>query len=115
MITDKYGNKVTTNTVTITKRGETVKITQQPVSVAVPTGEKAIVKVTAVGDGLKYKWYFKNKNSSSFTLTTTFTGNTYSATMDDARNGRSVYCVITDKYGNKVTTDVVTITMRTVQ
>ncbi len=106
VITDKYGNSVTTNTVTL---GMAVKITKQPVSVTVKNGSIATVTVNASGEGKTYQWYFKDTNLSKFYLTTSFTGNTYTTTMTDARNGRQVYCVITDKYGNSVKTNTVTL------
>ncbi len=111
VITDKYGNTVTTNTVTL-KLADPVKITKQPVNVTVGKGEAVKITFTATGDGLTYKWYFKNPGGSKFSLTTSFKGNTYTiSAMDATRNGRQVYCVITDKYGNSVTTDTVTIKM----
>jgi len=58
--------------------------------------------VVAKGEGLTYKWYFKDAGASSYKLTTTFTGNTYTTTMTDARAGRRVLCKIYDKYGNSV-------------
>ncbi len=109
VITDKYGNSVKTNTVTL---GMKVSVAKQPVSVTVANGATAKVTFTATGEGLTYKWYFKNKGDTKFTLTTTFTGNTYTAPMNSARAGRQVYCVITDKYGNTVQTNTVTIKMK---
>ena len=112
VITDKYGNSVTTDTVTLTVASKTeLKITKQPEDVTVAAGEKAVVTVEAQGDGLTYKWYFKNPGASKFSLTTSFKSNTYSVVMSDARNGRQIYCVITDQYGNSVTTDTVVLTM----
>ena len=108
VITDKYGNSVKTDTVTLSI-GNALKITAQPESVVVPNGEKASVTVNATGDGLTYKWYYKNKGASKFSYTSTFTGNKYSVTMSDSRDGRQIYCVITDKYGNSVKTDTVTL------
>ena len=35
----------------------------------------------------------------------------YSYDMTDYRDGREVYCVITDEHGNTVTSDTVTITL----
>ena len=113
VVTDKYGNKMQTNTVTIAIKN-VVKITSQPKSVMVANGAQATVKVGATGDGLTYKWYYKNKGASSFSLTTSFTGNTYSTTMNANRSGRQLYCVVTDKYGNKAQTSTVTITMKAV-
>ncbi len=113
VVTDKYGNTAKTNIVTITM-ATPLQITKQPLSVTVQNGENVKVTVGATGDGLTYKWYYKNKGTKDFILTNTFSGNTYTAVMTDARNGRQIYCVVTDKYGNKVTTKTVTISMKTV-
>ena len=111
VVTDKYGNSVKSNTVTL-GMGNTVKITKQPVSVSAAKGTAATVSVTATGDGLTYKWYFKNPSATSFTYTSSFTSNSYSVSMDSTRNGRQVYCVITDKYGNSVKTSTATLSMK---
>ena len=107
---DKYGNMVQSNTATLTMG--VVKITQQPTSVTVAKGAMATVSVKASGDGLTYRWYFKDKGSSSFIYTSTFTGNTYSVSMTDARNGRQVYCRVYDKYGNVVQSNTVLLSMK---
>ena len=49
--------------------------------------------------------------SSKFVLTTTFTGNSYYIAMNSARDGRQVYCVVTDQYGKTVKSDIVTLSM----
>ena len=96
---DKYGNMVQTKSVLLS---QAVRITKQPTDVCVANGKTATVKVVAKGDGLTYKWYFKDAGASSYKLTTSFTGNTYSITMTDARAGRRVLCKVYDKYGNMV-------------
>ena len=108
---DKYGNVAQTNTVSL-NMVNTVKITQQPVSVTVAEGEIAKVTVKATGDGLTYRWYYKNAGDSSYTYTSSFTGNTYSVTMTEARAGRKVLCRVYDKYGNVAQTNAVTLNMK---
>ena len=110
VITDKYGNTATTDIVTI-YMGNPVKITKQPQIVVVKSGETAKTTVTAEGDGLTYKWYYKDKGASKFSYTSTFSGAIYSATMNETRNGRQIYCVITDKYGISAKTKTVTLNM----
>ena len=67
--------------------------------------------VIATGDGLTYKWFYKNKAMTSFVESTSITSDTYTVDkMTSSRDGRQIYCVITDKYGNSVTTDTVTLT-----
>lgn len=109
-VTDKYGNSVESSTATISM-GAALKITSQPKSVTVGSGEQAIVSVKASGDGLTYKWYWAAKGSSSYTYTATFSGNTYSVEMNESRAGRSVYCIVSDKYGNSVKSSVATLNM----
>ena len=105
VITDKYGNTVTTKVATINLKAT---ITSQPASVTVSNGAVAKVTVGAVGEGLTYKWYYKDKTAKSFSLAGSKT-NFYAIAMNSTVNGRQVYCVITDKFGNTATTNVVTV------
>ena len=109
VITDAYGNSVTTETVTITRPAIALEIVKQPQSVEVAIGEKVTISVEAKGDGLTYQWYYKNASGKAFALSS-FNGKTYSMTMAEYCNGRQVYCVITDAYGNSVTTEIATMT-----
>ncbi|MBP3414582.1 MAG: leucine-rich repeat protein [Clostridia bacterium] len=106
IVSDKYGNQVRSNTVRIYLQAT---VTKQPTDASAAVGEKAKVSVTAAGDGLTYTWYFKNPGSSSFTKSG-ITSSTYSVTMQQSLSGRQVYCVVTDKYGNTVKSNTVTIT-----
>ena len=112
VVTDKYGNTATTDTVTLfVAATNAVKITKQPTNVTVAGGKTATVTFTASGDGLTYTWYYKNAGASGFSKTTSFKSNTYSITMDAARSGRQIYCVVKDKYGNSVQTEAVTLSI----
>ncbi len=88
-----------------------VKITQQPFNRCVYSGETAYVRVTATGLGLKYKWYYADQGASTFTYASSFTGERYSVAMNSSRDGRRVYCVVSDKYGNSVRSNTVVLTM----
>ncbi|MBQ9762133.1 MAG: leucine-rich repeat domain-containing protein [Oscillospiraceae bacterium] len=111
VITDKFGNSVTSNVVTLTMRTP-LKITMQPTDVSVAYGATAKLTIQAQGDGLTYQWYYANEGSDTFALTNTFRGKSYAVTMNAARNGRRVFCVITDRYGHSVTSETVTISMK---
>ena len=110
VVTDKYGETVKSNTVTLTMKTP-LTITTQPKSVAVEKGETAKVTVKATGDGLKYQWYVKNKGADSFSKSS-ITKSTYSVEMSDKADGRKVYCVVTDKYGKTAKSDTATLTMK---
>ena len=110
VITDAYGNVVKTDVVTLGMT-DCLKILSQPESVTVKAGEKAVVSVNAYGEGLTYTWYYSDNGGAKYYVTTAFTGDTYYVPMTAARDGRLLYCVITDANGNSVTTEVVTINM----
>ena len=110
VVKDKYGNSVKSNEVTLYK-GKPAKITTQPKTVTVANGKQAKVTVKASGDGLKYTWYFKNAGSSTWSKSS-LTGNSYYVTMKSTTKNRQVYCVVTDKYGISVKSNVVTLKMK---
>lgn len=110
VVKSKYGGSVKTKTVTLSL-GTPVSITKQPTSQIALPGTTIKATVAAKGDGLTYKWYAKNKGASKFSYVSSITGASYSVKMSDAVSGRQVYCIITDKYGNKVQTKTVTLSL----
>jgi hypothetical protein len=70
--------------------------------------ERYCLTVEAQGDGLKYQWYFRNAGSDKW-YKSSVKDNTYDDVMTKARANRDVYCVITDLYGNQITTEVMTL------
>ena len=110
VVKDKYGNSVKSNVVTL-YMGNPLKITKQPANVSAFSGATIKTSVTASGDGLTYTWYYKNKDASSYSKSS-ITTKTYSATMDSTREGRQVYCVVKDKWGSTIKTNVVTLSMK---
>ena len=110
VITDKYGNSVTTDTVSITVI-TSISITSQPQSVTVQSGQTARISVQASGEGLTYQWYIRKGATGAFSKSSVTSAN-YSTVGSSSSNGRQLYCVITDKYGNTVTTNTVTIEVK---
>lgn len=110
VITDQYGESVTTDTVTF-YMGTALEIVEQPSDASAAIGSVVKTKVTAVGEDLTYEWYVSNPGSTKFSKSS-ITKATYSYAMTASKSGRKVYCVITDKYGNSVTTDTVTLTAK---
>ena len=110
VVTDSTGSKVTSNTVTF-KSVSPLKITKQPEGTTVRSGDAAAASVkVSGGSGVKYQWYKKDAGAKSFSKSS-IAKSTYSITMKDARDGRQIYCVITDGCGQKVVTDTVTLNM----
>ena len=108
VVSDEYGNQLHSKTVTLTQE-HYARITTQPKSVRVKPGGTAKVTVKATGDGLKYQWYLKDPGKSAFAKSS-ITASTYSVQLTDARDGRQLYCAVTDQYGNTVQTRTVTLT-----
>ena len=109
VISDMWGNKVSSEIATITGTPSVaLEIISQPTDGYAAMGEKYCVEVKAQGDNLTYTWYFKNKGSNVWNKSGV-TDNTYDDVMTQSRAGRAVYCVITDSWGNQVTTNVVTL------
>ena len=108
IVKDKYGNQVQTKTVVL-RMAPT--ITYQPKSVTVKKGEIAEASVRAVGNELTYQWYIKNKNSDKF-VKSSITDATYTVKMAKKVDGRQAYCVVKDKYGKTVKSDIITLTMK---
>ena len=108
VITDKYGNTVTTDVATISLPPVELKILQQPTDVYASKGEKFSISPKVQGEGLTYQWYYKEGYMKDFKASSNKTS-AYAYSMQLYMNERSVYCVITDKFGNQVQTEVVTI------
>ncbi len=88
-----------------------LEITKEPTGSYVSQGAVAKTTVSATGAGLKYTWYIKDPGASKFSKSS-ITSATYSFKMTAAKSGRQVYCVITDRHGETVTTDVATLRMK---
>ncbi len=117
VITDAQGNSVQTDTVTLTMKIETgsIVIVKQPKDVSVDSvGKKAVVTVEATGEGLTYKWYYKNPGNVKFYESNAefANSNEYAIEVSKWRDGQQVYCVITDAQGNSVQTDIAVLSVK---
>lgn len=106
LVKDSQGNKVKSETATITMYKPV--ITRQPANCTARIGQQVSTTVVAEGEGLTYQWYYKNKDGSKFKKAA-FRTDTYATEMAKAKDGRKIYCVITDAYGISVKTKTVTL------
>lgn len=106
-VTVTYGGKTATFNVTVR---EALKITAQPTNSSAKLGNTVTFTVKATGEGLKYQWQLsddgKNWRNSSIKEAT------YRTAISKINNNRQVRCVITDKYGNKVTSGTATMKIK---
>ena len=109
VVSDKYGNSQKTDTVTL-KIPVPLKIVLQPGNAYAKNGERAVTSVSVQGDELQYQWYLKNPGQSKF-YESSVDGPKYAITMSQKISGRQVYCVITDRLGETVVSDTVTLSL----
>ena len=105
VVTDQFGNSVRSDIISLSIK---LAIKEQPTDVYARIGEKVSTSVVAEGDGSTYQWYLKNKTGTKFT-TSSVKKDTYVTTMSNTVDGRQLYCVVTDQYGNTATTTTVTL------
>ena len=106
VVTDGICEKITTSQIAEIKTP--VEILQQPQDAFAVIGNECNITVNAAGKGLRYQWFVKNLEDDAF-VESDITEATYTIVMEQGIDGREVYCVITDQYGNSVKTDVVTL------
>ncbi|MCF0230641.1 MAG: immunoglobulin domain-containing protein, partial [Parasporobacterium sp.] len=99
IITDKYGEQVISNEVTLTVGYTPLEIIQNLSDVTVNRGEDVVFSITAVGDGLTYRWYLKESGGSWFSVGDNLPEFTLT-NVSPEDNGKMVKCVVHDKYDN---------------
>ena len=87
-----------------------LRITKQPANCAAPEGGRAYFSLKAQGEDLSYQWYVKNPGAEEFSKSKV-TSPSYSTVLTEAKNGRQIYCIVTDAMGNTVQSDTVTMTI----
>ena len=87
------------------------KITAQPRNWSGDWDEYPDITVTAEGEGLRYQWYYRNANETGWHKSSDKDNCYDSYPLTAARNGREVYCVVTDINGNKKTSDIATMSI----
>lgn len=89
---------------------ETLGIVTQPLDVVLSSKVTRVkVKIVASGEDLKYQWSVR-ENENSIWLITGATTRTDTMTIEKGSYSQ-FECVVTDKYNNKVTSDICTVTI----
>ena len=110
-VIDKY-KRITKSDVATLTYDTGLKITLQPTDVTVEKpGDEATLTVAAAGEVAKYTWYYKNPTWNKWSKSSCKTA-TYTSIVNEERDGRQVYCVVTDKYGATVQSNIVTLSYK---
>ncbi len=111
VVTDKRGNSIQSETVTVTF-DDNIEILQQPENQTVALGDSITLSVKAQGTGLSYQWYFKKKGQTDFRPWPNRVRATETVTPPESWDGIQLYCVVTDKRGNSIQSEIVTVTVK---
>ena len=111
VITDANGNQMISDPATLTVT-EQLKITTQPADYTGAVNSTAKFTVEATGDGLSYQWQYSDNGGKTWLASSLKTA-TYSAKLTAEKDGRMVRCIVTDQYGNSVTSDAAKMTVAT--
>ena len=111
VIRDKAGNSLDSNTVKISfgeELKEPIVIKTQPKDVVTKKGETAEFSVEAEGTGLTYQWKYRTGNTGSWKNFASATKPSIQKVTGDW-DGWQVKCVIRDKAGNSLDSNIVNI------
>jgi len=113
-ITDAEGNTVVTDEVRITAEAVELVITSQPVSYTGAVNDSVLFPVEATGNGLTYQWFYSSDAGENWYESGSPGCDT--ATLNPIlrayRDGMQYRCVITDVFGNSVTSDAVSMNIK---
>ncbi len=107
---DAYAANENITLYAVWEKATSVSITTQPKTVYAKKGAYATTTVKASGEGLTYKWYVSDVGDTKYFLSSQTT-NTYKLKMSEANHNRRAYCVVTDKYGNTTTSNIIRLRM----
>ena len=111
VVTDKYGETLTSDEVTLTVK-KPLAITSQPTDFSGGIGETAKFIVEAQGEGLKYQWQvLKNGTWTNCSMNDGAKTDTLTLEIKESRDGSKYHCIVSDKTGAKETSDEVTLSI----
>ena len=110
-MTQHLGSKTMPDFFALRFDSKPLKITSQPQSKTIASGESITLSVKAQGTGLSYQWYFKKKGDSSWSVWNTRTHASETVTPNATWNGIQLYCKVRDSSDNTVNSAAATITV----
>ena len=112
VVTDAYGGEEISDAATLTM-GSGLKITEQPGDQSVAIGETVAFTVEAEGEIASWKWeYSTNGTKWNDTALGGWDTDTLEFKATSAMNGRWYRCVVTDVYGEVVTSEPAQLTVK---
>ncbi len=110
VVTDKTGASVTSNEATLSLAKELTIVSEPETYVLAFEGYNAVFTIEAQGDGLKYQWQvLKNGTWTNCSINDGAKTNKLTLEAKQSRFGLQYHCIVSDKYGNEVTSKVSTL------
>ena len=109
LVSNSSGKQVYSKAAVITI-AKPLKITSQPQSKTIASGESITLSVKAQGTGLSYQWYFKKKGDSSWSVWNTRTHASETVAPNATWNGIQLYCKVRDYSGKTLNSTAATVT-----
>ncbi len=110
VVTDPYGRSVTSATVTMdfdVPEGWTgPTVIAQPQSWTGAMGEYPAVTFAVEGEGLAYQWYYRDAGEEKWHKSSEKDECYDSYPLSAMRDGRELYCVVTDQYGFELVSEI---------
>lgn len=111
VITDKYGSSVTSDVATLYMTKLFV-IESQPEDCSGYAGDIADFHIEVYGEGVKYQWQIlKNGTWTNCSINDGAKTDTLTLLIKDSRDGSVYHCVVTNKYGETMISDEVTLSV----
>ena len=112
VVTNSCGNSVTSSTAILTVVPNIIK---QPTDLTAASGTVGKFNINVTGNGLTYQWqYLKLGGSWTNSTSTSAKTATFSVNAREAINGYKYRCIVTNSCGNSVTSNTVTLTVKSV-
>ena len=86
-------------------------ITKQPVNISIYEGDSLKLSLKAEGNGLKYQWYYMKKGQTEFSVWNGRTHASETVTPNATWDGIQLYCKVTDKNGESVNSNIITVSV----
>ena len=115
VVKDVFGNTLSSKPATVTLNITPLQIIEQPKDILVPLNGKASFTVKAKGEGVRYQWYTKKIGATEWKLWSGHTISSIYAYANASWDGIKLYCVVSDSFGNTLSSEIATVTLDVVQ
>jgi len=113
VITDGDGNSVTSNAARLTAKNVELVIVTQPVDYVGSVNDNVSFVVEATGNGVVYEWFYSSNGTTWVkSYSPGYNTNTLAPILRAYRDGFQFRCVVTDVLGNSITSDTVSMTVK---